>query len=204
MKGRVNMSEKTQPKIIKFLHCADIHLDTPFVGLSPEKSDERRVGLRSAFMKMMEYVRGAGIDYVLISGDLFETECATNSTAELLIREFRACHNTQFIIAPGRQDCYENNPIYSTGRLPGNCHVFSSDKLGRFDFEQDKLTVYGWAFMGEELKASPLYDNVVGDVSNINIVCGYADLDGAVGSSLCPVSLTDVKKFGADYYAFGS
>ena len=198
------MSEKTQTKILKFLHCADIHLDTPFIGLSPEKSDERRIGLRSAFMKMMEYVRGAGIDYVLISGDLFDTECATNSTAELLIREFRNCPDTRFIIAPGRHDCYENNPIYTSGRLPANCFVFDSDKLGRFDFEEDRVTVYGWAFMGESLAESPIYDNVVGDTSNINIVCGYADLDAPIGSLDCPISTADVKKFGADYYAFGS
>ncbi len=38
----------------------------------------------------------------------------------------------------------------------------------------------------------------------INIVCGYADLDGPIGSTLCPVSTTDLRKFGADYYAFGS
>ena len=68
------MSEKTQGTVLKFLHCGDIHLDTPYMGLSPEKSDERRVSLRTTFMKMMEYVRGAGINYVLISGDLFETE----------------------------------------------------------------------------------------------------------------------------------
>ena len=83
------MSEKTQATVLKFLHCGDIHLDTPFTGLSPEKSDERRIGLRQSFMKMMDYVRGAGVNYVLISGDLFESDCATNSTAELLIREFR-------------------------------------------------------------------------------------------------------------------
>ena len=58
--------------------------------------------------------------------------------------------------------------------------------------------------MTESLCESPLYDNVVGDTSNINIVCGYADLDGEVGSDKCPVSSTDLKKFGADYYAFGS
>ena len=31
---------ENKAKTIKFLHCADIHLDTPYVGLSPEKSDE--------------------------------------------------------------------------------------------------------------------------------------------------------------------
>lgn len=198
------MSEKTQATILKFLHCGDIHLDTPFTGLSPEKSDERRVGLRESFRKMMDYVRGAGINYVLISGDLFESQCATNSTAELLISEFRSSTDTKFIIAPGKNDAYENNLIYSTGRLPENCYIFKSDKIDRFDFNDDKVVIYGWGFVGEEITSSPLYDRRVGDSTMINIVCGYADLDGPVGSTLCPVSTADLKKFGADYYAFGS
>ncbi len=198
------MSEKTQATVLKFLHCGDIHLDTPFTGLTPEKSDERRLGLRQSFRKMMEYVRGAGVNYVLISGDLFESECATGGTAELLISEFRSTPDTQFIIAPGRHDAYDNNLIYSTGRLPQNCHIFSSDKIDRFDFKDDRVVIYGWAFLGEELVSSPLYDRRVGDSSLINIVCGYADLDGPVGSTLCPISTNDLKKFGADYYAFGS
>lgn len=198
------MSEKTQATVLKFLHIGDIHLDTPFTGLAPEKSDERRAGLRQSFMKMMDYVRGAGINYVLISGDLFETECATNSTAELLIREFRNSPDTKFIIAPGKHDSYENNPIYTSGRLPSNCYIFTSDKIDRFDFEDDRVVIYGWAFVGDSITESPLYDRTVGDSSKINFVCGYADLDGPVGSDGCPVSTVDLKKFGADYYAFGS
>lgn len=198
------MSKATQTTILKFLHCGDIHLDTPFMGLTPEKSDELRLGLRRSFSKMMEYVRGAGVNYVLISGDLFDNECATGSTAELLISEFRSCPDTKFIIAPGRHDAYENNLIYSTGRLPSNCYIFKSDALERFDFTDDKVVVYGWGFVGEEMLSCPIFDRRVGDSSLINIVCGYADLDGEVGSTRCPVSTSDLKKFGADYYAFGS
>ena len=198
------MGEKTQATVLKFLHIGDIHLDTPFVGLAPEKSDERKVGLRESFLKMMDYVRGAGVNYVLISGDLFETECATGNTADLLIREFRNAPDTKFIIAPGKHDSYENNPIYTSGRLPSNCYIFNSDKLDRFDFEEDRVVIYGWAFVNGGIVESPLYDRTVGDSSKINIVCGYADLDGEVGSDCCPVSTTDLKKFGADYYAFGS
>lgn len=198
------MSDKAQATVLKFLHFGDIHLDTPYAGLSPEKSDERRAGLRENFIKMMEYVRGAGIDYVLISGDLFETECATNTTAELLIREFRASEHTKFIIAPGRYDCYENNPIYTSGRLPENCYIFKSDKIDRFDFEKDRVVIYGWGFVTDEITESPIFDRTVGDGSMINIVVGYADLDGQVGSTLCPIASKDLKRFGADYYAFGS
>ena len=198
------MIEKQEATQLRFLHCADIHLDIPYFGLTPEQSDERRRGLRENFSKMMEYVHNSRIDYVLISGDLFDTEYATNGTAELLIREFRNCADTKFIIAPGKADSYENNPIYTSGRLPSNCYVFNSDKLSRFDFEDDRVTVYGWAFVGKTVKENPLYDKQVDDISKINIVCGYADVDGELSSENCPVSTADLSRFGADYYAFGS
>ena len=198
------MSDNKIGSGLKFLHCSDIHLDTPYEGLSPEKSDERRRGLRATFMKMMEYVRNSGINYVLMSGDVFDTRYATNSTAELLIREFRNCPDTSFIIAPGKHDAYEDNPIYASGRLPSNCYVFNSDKLSRFDFDGDKIIFYGWGFVNGSIKESPLYDRRVDDVSKINVVVGYADLDGALDSDSCPIPLSDLKKFGADYYALGS
>lgn len=195
--------KKDSGKLIRFLHCSDIHLDTPYVGLSSEKSEECRRELRSTFMRMMDHVKERGINYVLISGDLFDTEYATNHTAEVLIREFNNCPNTQFIIAPGKRDFYNENPIYSSGRLPANCHVFSDEGLGRFDFEEDRVTVYGWAFMNSEHNVNPLYDRIVDDSSKINIVCGYCDLDGELDGGKCPVPLTSLKEFGADYYALG-
>ena len=191
-------------KKIKILHCSDIHLDAPFVGLPSEKADERRRELRRTFKRLMECIRERKVDYVLIAGDLFETKYATNMTAETLIREFNSCQETKFIIAPGKNDCYENNPLYLSGRLPDNCYIFSSDTLSRFDFDDDKLTFYGWAFLNEELTTSPIYDKHVDDSSKINIVCGYADLDGEVGSTICPISSQEMSRFGADYYALGS
>ena len=195
--------EETRKKI-KILHCSDIHLDAPFVGLPGEKADERRRALRDTFSNLIECISERKIDYVLIAGDLFETKYATNMTAEILIKSFRSCPDTNFIIAPGKNDCYDNNPLYLSGRLPENCYVFSSDTLSRFDFENDKLTIYGWAFKGEELTENPIFDKHVDDSSKINIVCGYADLDGDINSTNCPISSQEMNRFGADYYAFGS
>ena len=95
------MSENKKTRL-KFLHCSDIHLDTPFVGLTAEKNEERRRMLRGSFVKMMQYVREAGINIVLMSGDLFDVEYATNTTAEVLIREFKSCPDTYFVIATTR------------------------------------------------------------------------------------------------------
>ena len=197
------MSDKTKTRL-RFLHCGDIHLDTPIVGLSAEKSEDRRRMIRASFVKMMQYVRETNIDIVLMSGDIFDTEYATNTTAEIMIREFKNCRDTEFIISPGKHDYYTNNPIYASGRLPKNCHVFSSESLSRFDFEDHNITVYGWAFMNKEMRESPLYDRKVDDSSRVNLVCAYCDLNGEVGSTSCPISTQDMKKFGADYYALGS
>ncbi len=194
-------SKKTN---IRFLHCGDIHLDVPFIGLTADKSEERRRVLRSSFMRMMQYIRDNNIDVVLMSGDLFNTEYATNATAEVMIREFVNCSKTFFIIAPGKYDHYNNNPIYTSHRLPENCYVFSSDKLSRFDFEEYNVTVYGWAFLEDKMCENPLTDRHVDDTSRVNIVCAYADLDGRVDSEKCPISTADIKRFGADYYALGS
>ncbi len=198
------MSKSATAKQIKFLHFGDVHLDSPIKGISEEKINERRRALHSTFLRLMGYIRDRGIDYALISGDLFDNDYVTNATAETLIREFNSCPATKFIIAPGKCDCFGGNAVYSSNRLPSNCYIFNSDKLSRFDFEEDKVTVYGWAFVESELTDNPLYDKRVNDVSNINIVCGYGDLDGAPGSTVCPISEADLKSFAADYYALGS
>lgn len=198
------MSETSEKKHIKLLQCGDIHLDTPYTGISAEKSEERRRELRRSFNHMMQYVRDRGVDIVLMCGDIFDTVYATNTTAEVLIREFKNCPDATFIIAPGASDSYENNPIYTSGRLPANCRVISSEALTRIDLNEYNVTVYGWGFRNGKMAENPLYDRRIDDVSRINIVCGYADLDGSLTSEMCPISTQDLKRFGADYYAFGS
>ncbi len=198
------MGHITEKKHIKLLQCGDIHLDTPYTGLSAEKSEERRRELRNSFSRMMQYVRDRGVDVVLMCGDIFDTVYATNTTAEVLIREIRNCPDARFIITPGSADYYENNPIYTSGRLPSNCHVMTHEHLGRFDIDEFNLTVYGWGFKTEKMVENPLYERTVDDISRLNIVCGYADLDGRLDSEKCPISTQDLKRFGADYYALGS
>ena len=84
------MSDRKIGERLKFLHCSDLHLDTPYIGLAPDKSDERRGALRQTFRRLMDYVRNAGIKYVLMSGDVFDIKHATGATAELFIREISA------------------------------------------------------------------------------------------------------------------
>jgi len=47
--------------MLKILHCGDLHLDSPFSGLSHDQSEARRQELRDTFTYMMNYAQTASL-----------------------------------------------------------------------------------------------------------------------------------------------
>jgi DNA repair exonuclease SbcCD nuclease subunit len=61
---------------MKFIHCADIHLDTPLQGLAEYEGapvDAIRNATRRAFEKIVDAAIFRSVDFVLIAGDLYDT-----------------------------------------------------------------------------------------------------------------------------------
>ena len=59
----------------RFLHAADIHLDSPLLGLSRYEglpAEEVRSATRAAFDNLITYALEEGIDFLVIAGDLFD------------------------------------------------------------------------------------------------------------------------------------
>ena len=71
--------------MIKILHTADIHLDSPFSLLDVKKAQARKSELRGTFTSMMLYAKTENYDIVLLPGDIFDNEYATKETMELMI-----------------------------------------------------------------------------------------------------------------------
>ena len=60
---------------MKFLHAADIHLDSPLCGLSayPDAPAERlRTATRSAFVRLIDTALAEQVDFLVIAGDLYD------------------------------------------------------------------------------------------------------------------------------------
>ena len=66
---------------MKFLHLADLHLDSKF-GLLAQMgmSEKRRLEQREAFHKVIEYCKQNQVEMLLIAGDLYEHEYIRKST----------------------------------------------------------------------------------------------------------------------------
>lgn len=185
---------------VRILHCGDLHLDSPFSRLSVQQSEERRREMRECFSRMMEYVREEKIDLCLISGDLFDTEYATNETVDLLAKEFRRSEGTHFVISPGNHDPLTPKSIYASGRFGTNVHFFEDEVLTRIDFDHLGTAVYGWAFTSTQHKFSPLAKKRA-TPGFLNLLCGHCELDDPL-TPYCPVMMKDLQLFGADYAAF--
>jgi len=61
---------------MKFIHCADIHLDTPLQGLAQYPGapvNEIRNATRRAFERVLSAAISKKVDFVIVAGDLYDT-----------------------------------------------------------------------------------------------------------------------------------
>ena len=188
--------------MIKILHFADVHLDSPFSLCDVRQSEQRRNELRSAFTSVMAYVRTSGIKYVLIPGDLFDYGYVSKETVELVRREFEVNPSTRFIIAPGNHDPYSSESVYAKVEFPDNVYIFDSSELTALEFPDDGVDIYGYAFTSPYLDSCPFAGQRVRHPERINILIGHGDTTYAI-SRYCPISERDITAFGADYTALG-
>src|SRR5688572_17425674 len=71
---------------MRFLHLADVHLDTPFAGRSPALRGRLRQASRDALAAAVDCALAERVDAVLIAGDLFDGERLSFGT-ELFLME---------------------------------------------------------------------------------------------------------------------
>lgn len=191
--------------MVKILHTGDLHLGSPFSGLSPRESEKCRARQEESFERMIEYAKAEGISLLLIAGDLFDGDAVSRGTLD---RTFDALSSLPcpVVIAPGNHDPYHSASPYASRALPENVYVFDSEALSRVSFPDvgEGVDVFGYAFTEPALTASPLAslpDNfALGE--GLSILLCHGDLDAPL-SRYAPISSQHLARSGADYIALG-
>lgn len=184
--------------MIKIFQTGDLHLDSPFSGGDILRSENGRKRLRALFKRMMEFVREKEYDLVLIPGDLYDTGFLGEESAEMIRTEL-ASLPCPVVISPGNHDPYEKGSFYASAALPANVHVFSDEKLGKFEFEEIGAVVYGYAFTSANHRDNPL-EGFFADSDKIKILCAHSEV-GVPLSGYAPMSYGDIEASGFDYAA---
>ena len=189
--------------MLKILHMADLHLDSPFSLKNADTAQAMRQMMRGTFTSAMLYARSEKIDLVLISGDVFDTGYAARDTLALLRSEFEKSQDIKFIIAPGNHDPYRADSPWAKTEFPSNVHIFKSSSLSKISFDDLNTDVYGWAFTEESMSADPLAVKPHPDPERINILCAHCELEGPVGGRYCSITKAELGAAGFDYAALG-
>ena len=186
---------------MKIMHMADFHLDSAFSGFSKEMADKKREELRLCFVKAMKIAKERGVKLVLIAGDLFDTPFCSATTRKVV---FDAINDVgcPVIITPGNHDYYNKNGTYADKNLPENAFVFTSNEIGRFDFDELKISVVGYAFTSDKYEDNPLSNGVPMSSENINILCAHTEI-GVPLSKYAPMSVSSISRFDFVYAALG-
>ena len=187
--------------MIKVLHAADLHLDSPFQALGRDKAAQRRSEQRQLLAKMGELIQSEKVDLALLAGDLFDADAPFPETARLLEQTLPAWGVPVFV-APGNHDWYGPRSPWARLDLGENVHVFTGEQIECIEVPELNVRVWGAAFTGKYRKA-PLAGfeaEKTGDTLDIMVLHGEA---GDPSSPYGPISEEDIARSGMDYVALG-
>ncbi len=186
---------------IRILHAADLHLDSPFEGLSAGKAAVRRSEQRELLGRLSALARTEQADLVLLSGDLLDSGRPYFETGEELIRALGWIGAPVFI-APGNHDFYSPQSPYARLKLPENVHVFKSGRIEALELPELGVRVYGAAFT--ENRSGPLLEGFRAERTEgvYNLLCLHGEV-GVRESVYNPVTEAELAQSGLDYAAFG-
>ena len=186
--------------MIKLLHAADLHLDSPFSGLSPEQAAARRKEQRELPAKLAELCRVHGCDALLLAGDVFDGESVAPETVEALLAAFAACPCPVFL-APGNHDPLSAASPYRTERWPENVHIFRTGRMESVPLPELGVTVHGAAFLGPTQEEGLLRGFTAAEDGMVHLGVLHGELGEA--SVYDPVSREDIAASGLAYLALG-
>ena len=163
---------------MRFIHIADMHFDAPFTTLSKQEElgDLRRLEQRKIFNKIIEYIKKEKIEYLFISGDLYEHQYIRQSSIEYINNLFETIPDTKIFIAPGNHDPYLKNSYYNNFNWNHNVHVFQSEVEV---IETENIDIYGFGFNDFYCRDSKIEEIKIKNKDKINILVAHADLNAS-------------------------
>ena len=189
---------------MKFVHIADMHFDSPFIALSDKGNlgEQRRLEQRKVFRKVIEHIKENKIEYLFISGDLYEHQHIRKSTIEYINNLFKEIPNTKIFISPGNHDPYLKKSYYSTFNWSENVHIFGPE-IEKIELEN--INIYGYGFDDFYCSNVNIENLEIDNPEKINILVIHGTLDGSNAEDIQYNSMptTILKQKGFNYIALG-
>ena len=192
---------------MKFIHTADIHLDSPLSGLAAYK--DAPVGLlrnvtRDAFTRLVDLAIEEAVDFMVIAGDLYDGSWKDYNTGHFFCREMGRLNkdNIPVYLLFGNHDA--DSEMTKKLMLPVNVHQFESRKTSTFLIDTLKVALHGRSYR-QAATVENLAQGYPAPLAGwLNIGVLHTALEGyAAHANYAPCSVAELAAKGYDYWALG-
>jgi DNA repair protein SbcD/Mre11 len=192
---------------VKFVHVADIHLDSPLHGLERYEGapvDVLRGATRRALENLVALCIDEGAQLLLIAGDLYDGDWHDYGTGLFFTTQMRRLRDAgvHVVVVRGNHDA--ESRITRSLRLPENVVVFGSGAAETRVLDDLGIAVHGRSYARrdttEDLSAS--YPSPLPGLLNVGLL--HTSTDGRPPHDpYAPCSPRDLAAKGYDYWALG-
>jgi len=195
---------------VRFIHCADLHLGTPFKGiaeLNPDLGDMLYQSTYMAFDNIVALAVKEKVDCVLIAGDVYDSE-DKSLQAQLRFRNGLSQLSDagiRTLVAYGNHDPLDG--WSATLKWPVGAFAFPCDKVECISLQERDETlavVYGISFAKRDIKEnlSLRFPHTEEGVPRIGLL--HANVGTNTGHKpYAPCSIGDLASTNMDYWALG-
>lgn len=196
------------PVPFRFVHTADIHLDSPLRSLAlRDPAIAALIGdaTRAAFSGLVDLCLEERVDALLIAGDLYDSGQTSMKTARFLARELLRLHaaDIRTFLIRGNHDAASR--ITRELVLPPSVTLFDGrGGVREIDAGGLAIAIHGISFAQPHAPESlvPKFKAPVPGAFNIGML--HTSLAGAPGHDVyAPASIAELEAVGFDYWALG-
>ncbi|HEO8421496.1 metallophosphoesterase family protein [Niallia sp. FSL W8-0635] len=193
---------------LSFIHCADLHLDSPMVGLKNLPTsihNKLKESTFIAFKKVIDTAINKKVDFMIIAGDIYDGE-DRSIRAQIRFRDemLRLKENQiEVYLVHGNHDHVNGNWVKID--LPNNVHVFPSMvTLKQFVKNNISVNLYGFSYETRHVKERKIDEYERREDANFHIGILHGNLEGATEhSAYAPFHVKDLLSKKMDYWALG-
>ena len=191
----------------RFLHAADIHLDSPLkglAGLDGSAAERIRTATREALDRLVGLAIEEQVAFLIIAGDLYDGDWRDYKTGLFFVSQMGRLHEAGIpvYLLYGNHDA--ESQITRRLTLPDNVRVFGSRKPQSCQIDDLGVVLHGQSFGKRDVtdNLALAYPDPVNGAFNIGVL--HTGLGGMGGhENYAPCSLNDLVNKGYDYWALG-
>ncbi len=193
--------------MFRFLHAADIHLDSPLRGLEAYRDapvEQIRSATRRAFDNLVDLAIREEVAFVLLAGDLFDGDWKDYNTGIYFMNRMGRLREAgiEVFMVSGNHDAASQ--ISRALHLPGNVKLLSHKRAETRVLDHLNAAIHGQSFASRSVSEDLTRNYPQGEQGLFNIGLLHTALTGRPGHELyAPCSVDALKSKGYQYWALG-